>query len=96
MEALNFKKGTSHSDQLKRLKRVEGQIKGIIRMIETKRYCVDIITQLKASNSALKSVEKQVLMSHLNHCVSEAIQSKNKKRADEMMIEIQQLMKTVK
>ncbi|OGH01517.1 MAG: hypothetical protein A2600_12065 [Candidatus Lambdaproteobacteria bacterium RIFOXYD1_FULL_56_27] len=62
----------SHEDQLKRLAKVQGQIRGIAKMIEDRRYCADILTQLKAAQAALKKVELGVLENHLRHCVTDA------------------------
>jgi len=65
----------SHSDQLERLSKVEGQIKGIRRMIEERRYCMDILPQIRAVHGALRQVEMGVLETHVNHCVHEAVES---------------------
>lgn len=58
---------------LKRLKRIEGQVRGIQKMIEEDRYCVDILIQISAIESALKQVGFSVTERHMNHCVSDAI-----------------------
>ena len=60
----------NHTDNLPRLNRISGQIDGIKKMIEEERYCVDIVNQIKAVRSALKSVEKNILQKHIKHCVS--------------------------
>ena len=52
-----------------RLKRIEGQVRGIARMIEEDRYCIDILTQIRAVRAALRSVEDEVLKDHVEHCV---------------------------
>ncbi|TAM71818.1 MAG: metal-sensitive transcriptional regulator [Mycobacterium sp.] len=57
----------------KRLRRVEGQVRGIARMIEDDKYCIDILTQISAASSALRSVALNLLDDHLEHCVTEAI-----------------------
>ena len=57
---------------LKRLRRVEGQIRGIARMIEEDEYCIDILTQVSAATSALESVALRLLDDHLKHCVAHA------------------------
>ena len=62
-----MQKGTSHSNQVKRLNRVEGQVRGIVNMIEEERYCLDIIHQIKAVKSALSSIESQIVEEHLGH-----------------------------
>jgi DNA-binding FrmR family transcriptional regulator len=57
---------------LARLKRIEGQIRGIAQMVEQDRYCVDVLTQIAAAQSALRSVGKELLRHHLKHCVADA------------------------
>lgn len=68
-------KHPSHRPQLDRLRRIHGQVGGLVRMVEEDRYCGDILTQLRAVKSALQSVEQQVLKSHVDHCVAHAIES---------------------
>jgi len=63
----------SHKAHLPRLKRAKGQVEGIIRMVETERYCVDILTQLRAVRAALLRVEQEVLQAHLNACLEGAM-----------------------
>jgi DNA-binding FrmR family transcriptional regulator len=58
-----------------RLKRVEGQVRGIARMIEEDRYCIDVLTQIRAVRAALRGVEDVVLKDHVEHCVEGAIAS---------------------
>ncbi|MEO0386540.1 MAG: metal-sensitive transcriptional regulator [Pseudomonadota bacterium] len=60
---------------LKRLKRLEGQVRGIARMVEEDRYCVDILTQIAAVRAALKGVEKLVIDDHAAHCIEDALAS---------------------
>ena len=60
----------NHSENLPRLNRISGQIDGIKKMIEEERYCLDIVNQIKAVRSALKSVEKKILQKHIKHCVA--------------------------
>jgi len=62
----------------KRLSRIEGQVRGISKMIEEKRYCIDIITQIAAVQAALQRVEETILKDHVAHCVEHAIASGNK------------------
>ncbi|MFC5828819.1 metal-sensitive transcriptional regulator [Nonomuraea insulae] len=66
--------GYSHSkkNHITRLRRVEGQIRGLQRMIEEDTYCIDILTQISAATSALKSFSLALLEEHLAHCVAEA------------------------
>ncbi|MFB6466141.1 metal-sensing transcriptional repressor [Cytobacillus sp. Hz8] len=79
-------------DQLiTRLKRIEGQVRGIQKMIDEDRYCVDILIQVTAVNNALKKVGMNLLERHTNHCVSDAIKSGNGEQAiDELMKVIEQ------
>ncbi len=60
---------------LERLSRIEGQVRGIARMIVSGRYCIDIMTQISAVQAALRKVEDEVLKSHVSHCVEHAIAS---------------------
>ncbi len=57
---------------LARLARIEGQVRGLARMVEDDKYCIDVITQVSATNRALQSVALQLLEDHLSHCVLEA------------------------
>jgi CsoR family transcriptional regulator, copper-sensing transcriptional repressor len=66
------------SSVLKRLGRIEGQVRGLSRMLEDDRYCIDVITQIAAVRAALRSVEEEVLKDHVAHCVEHAIASGNK------------------
>ena len=63
---------------LKRLQRIEGQVRGLSRMVETDRYCIDIVTQLSAVRAALRRAEEEILADHAAHCVEHAIASGNK------------------
>ena len=60
---------------LRRLKRAEGQVRGIARMVEEDEYCIDILTQVSAATKALETVALQLLDDHLAHCVAEAARS---------------------
>lgn len=84
---------TTHEENLKRLARIEGQVRGIRRMIEEKEYCIDIITQVQAVQSALGAVGRKVLEKHLDMCVTKTIRSKSREDTDE---KIQELMKVMK
>jgi DNA-binding FrmR family transcriptional regulator len=63
------------SSTLKRLARVEGQVRGLSRMVEADRYCIDIVTQIAAVRAALRRIEEEVLKDHVAHCVEHAIKS---------------------
>ena len=62
----------------KRLSRIEGQVRGIARMVDEDRYCIDIVTQVAAVRAALRRVEEEILRDHVAHCVEEAIASGDK------------------
>ncbi len=73
---------------LKRLERIEGQVRGLHRMVEDDRYCIDIVTQISAVRAALRRAEEEILRDHVAHCVEGAIASGNQaeqqnRRADE-------------
>ena len=88
------KKGTSHISQKDRLTKIEGQIKGVIKMIEEERYCVDILTQLRSMQSALRSVEREIVRSHIESCVKDAVESGSPKDLKEHLKEISDLLNT--
>jgi DNA-binding FrmR family transcriptional regulator len=71
---------------LKRLARIEGQIRGLARMIEEDKYCIDILTQISAATKGLQAVSLRLLDEHLKHCVAEAL-SEGGKNADEKVRE---------
>jgi CsoR family transcriptional regulator, copper-sensing transcriptional repressor len=62
----------------KRLNRIEGQVRGLSRMVDEDRYCIDIVTQISAVRAALRRVEEEVLKDHVAHCVEHAITSGDK------------------
>ena len=61
------------SNYAKRLRRIEGQVRGIAKMIEEDKYCIDVLTQISAVNSAMRSVALNLLDEHLDHCVTRAV-----------------------
>jgi len=63
---------------LKRLQRIEGQVRGLSRMVEDDRYCIDVVTQIAAAKAALRRVEEEILRDHVAHCVEHAIVSGDK------------------
>jgi DNA-binding FrmR family transcriptional regulator len=77
------------SSCLKRLSRIEGQVRGLARMVDEDRYCIDIVTQLSAVRAALRRVEEEVLRDHVAHCVEHAISSGD---ADEQRRKVAELM----
>jgi DNA-binding FrmR family transcriptional regulator len=86
------KKNPCHTSQLKRLNRIEGKVRGISKMIEDGRYCVDILTQLKAIKAAITKVESGVMHTHLTHCLQDAIKSGSQKQKSEKIEEIIKLL----
>lgn len=62
----------------KRLNRIEGQVRGLSRMVEENRYCIDIVTQISAVRAALRRAEEEILRDHVSHCVEHAIASGDK------------------
>ena len=73
---------------VKRLHRIEGQVRGIERMVEEDRYCIDILTQIAAVETALEQVGAKLLEDHVTHCVRDAIASGDKAAADEKTAEL--------
>lgn len=82
-----------HKKNLHALKRIEGQIKGIQKMVEESRYCIDILTQISAVNAALMSVQDKILEGHLNGCVRNAIEGKSDLERQNKIDEIFKLLK---
>lgn len=83
-----------HRELLPKLNRTEGQILGIKRMIEERRYCPEIIQQLRATRNALASIEGSLLETHLRQCVADALKSKQMKKVNEKISEIMRLFKS--
>ncbi len=77
----------SREDYLKRLRRIEGQVRGLQRMIEEDTYCIDVLTQVSAATKALQSVSIGLLDEHVRHCVREAATSGDQDHADHMVTE---------
>ena len=82
-----------NKDMINRLSRIEGQVRGIRKMVEEERYCVDILTQVSAIQSALNSFNKKLLASHIHSCVVDDIQDGKVEAVDELCEIIQKLMK---
>jgi DNA-binding FrmR family transcriptional regulator len=83
---------------VKRLHRIEGQVRGIERMVDDDRYCIDILTQISAVNTALESLAFQILDEHVKHCVTGALTSGDEKDAaqktDELLEAVHRFAKT--
>jgi CsoR family transcriptional regulator, copper-sensing transcriptional repressor len=73
---------------LMRLSRIEGQVKGLSRMVEADRYCIDIVTQIAAVRAALRRAEEEILRDHVAHCVEHAISSGSKAAQREKVEEL--------
>ena len=85
--------GTTHEDNLRRLARIEGQVRGVKRMIEQGAYCVDILTQLQAVRSALGAVSRRILQKHLDNCVADAMQNPSGEDAKQKIEEVTELFR---
>lgn len=81
-----------HSPHLGRLNRVKGQLEGIASMIEDRRYCPEILDQIRAATSALRSIELKVFEAHLKACVHDALSSRNSKDAETKIQELTQIL----
>jgi DNA-binding FrmR family transcriptional regulator len=79
--------------EMPRLNRVTGQVEGIKKMIEERRYCPDILAQLRAVRAALHSIEANILESHLDSCVTDALNSDNAEQKTEKIAELKSLYK---
>lgn len=88
MHACHSEHHPDHSKELKRLHRIKGQIEGVGKMIDDKRYCPDILNQIKAARSALKSLASEILKIHMNSCVKEAFRSQNPVQQEEKIREL--------
>ncbi len=77
---------------LKRLRRIEGQVRGLQRLVEEDRYCADILVQISSVQEALRSVGRALMKNHLRHCASEAIRDTEPGRAEAMYEELLSLM----
>jgi DNA-binding FrmR family transcriptional regulator len=81
-----------HKKELIKLKRAQGQLTGIMGMIEENRYCPDILIQIRAAKSALQSVEHSILKTHLEHCVHDAINAKDSKDINNKIHELVEMI----
>ncbi|HEY2229381.1 MAG TPA: metal-sensitive transcriptional regulator [Xanthobacteraceae bacterium] len=77
---------------LKRLKRIEGQVRGLGRMVEDDRYCIDIVTQIAAVRAALRRAEEEILRDHVAHCVEGAIASGNQAQQRRKIAELMEVI----
>jgi DNA-binding FrmR family transcriptional regulator len=77
---------------LKRLRRIEGQVRGLQKMVEADRYCADILTQISSVHEALRAVGRELVRNHLKHCAAAAIRSDDPAEADAMYDELVDMM----
>ena len=84
---------TEYKSLMNRLNRIEGQGRGIKKMLENDAYCTDILTQVSAVAAALNSFNKELLSNHIHTCVAENIKSGNDEVIDELVLALQKLMK---
>ena len=90
-----MKKATQHvchRDDLGRLARIEGQVRGLGRMVEDGAYCVDIITQIQAAQAAVGAVSKRMLRRHVDHCGTDALAGHSRKTAEEKVDELMKII----
>ena len=77
---------------LRRLNRIEGQVRGLTRMLEEERYCIDIITQISAVRAALRRAEEEILRDHVGHCLEEAIVTGNRAEQRRKIAELMEVV----
>jgi CsoR family transcriptional regulator, copper-sensing transcriptional repressor len=85
--------GATKDQLLKRLSRAEGQVRGISRMVEEDRYCIDVLTQIAAAQAALDKVALGLLDDHAKHCVVDAAEGERGEKADELMAAVGRLLR---
>jgi len=90
------KQGTSHLEEIARLRRIEGQVRGILRMIEDRRYCIEILTQLASVKGALRRVEERILERHLRACVQDSFNTGNAEDRREKIDEIIEVLRKIR
>jgi DNA-binding FrmR family transcriptional regulator len=87
-----MKKNPSHESSLAALRRIEGQVRGVQRMIEDREYCIDILNQIHAVKGALSRVEEKILEKHFQNCVTEAVKGNSKKEKQRKLDEVLKLI----
>lgn len=83
---------TTHEENLDRVARIEGQVRGIRRMIEDGAYCTDILTQIQAVRAALRRVGHRILRKHMEYCLADAARRRSRRELDEKLEEIIRLL----
>jgi len=93
-----MKHGYDKAALTKRLHRIEGQVRGLERMVDEDRYCIDILTQISAVNTALESLAFKLLDDHVNHCVADALASGDpqeaSRKSQELLTAVQRFART--
>ncbi|MFC1453941.1 metal-sensitive transcriptional regulator [Verrucomicrobiota bacterium] len=84
---------TTHNEDLARLARIEGQIRGIRRMIANGAYCIDILTQLQAAQRAMHAVAQKVFRKHVENCVATSFRSRSAKEVEQKIKEVMKILK---
>lgn len=92
-EKMKHRDEKEYKDLINRLSRVEGQVRGVKKMVEEERYCVDILTQVLAVQAALNAFNKKLLANHIHSCVVDDIKEGNMEVVDELCDTIQKIMK---
>ena len=88
-----MRKNPDHNDNIVSLKRIEGQVRGIQKMIEDRKYCIEILNQIQSVRGAVSRVERNILQRHIENCVVNAVKGKSKTEKDEKLDEIIKLLK---
>ena len=83
-----MKKNPSHEDNIVALRRIEGQVRGVQKMIEDRKYCIDILNQINAVKGALGRVEEKILKKHFQHCITDAIKGRSESQKQQKLDEI--------
>ncbi|HLB72923.1 MAG TPA: metal-sensitive transcriptional regulator [Sedimentisphaerales bacterium] len=87
-----MKDNPSHEKNLIALRRIEGQVRGVQRMIENRKYCIEILNQIYAIKGALGRVEEKILQKHFRNCVTEAVKGNSEKEKERKLDEILKLI----
>lgn len=87
-----MRKNPSHEGNLVALRRIEGQVRGVQRMIEDRKYCIDVLNQIHAVKGALGRVEEKILEKHFEHCVTDAVKWASEKEKRQKLDEILKLI----
>lgn len=91
--APGYQRGERTDELIRRLRRIEGQVRGLQKMVAEGRYCVDILIQIDAATAALARVQDQLLEAHLNHCVADALEDEDSGVRREKVEEVVTLLK---